>query len=69
LQQYRALTVDEPTAVKIKNGLRLSCEQLKLFDAPLGEVYRIYEKEELIALLKVIESAEGKVLAIDKTFF
>ncbi len=69
LSDFPAVTVSAKTAAKIKNGLRLRPDQLGLIDTAAGDVFRIYEQEALIALVRAIESAEGLVLAIDKTFF
>lgn len=69
LSGFPATSVSAKTAAKIKNGLRLRPDQLGLAETSVGDVFRIYEEKTLIALVRAIESADGLVLAIYKTFF
>lgn len=69
LSNFQAVPVSTKTATKIKNGLRLRPDQLGLSDVSAGDTFRIYEQEALIALVRAVESVEGLVLAIYKTFF
>ncbi len=69
LAAYRAVTVPAHAVPKIKNGLRMRPAQLKIQDEVMGEIFRLYDEKELLCLAKVIESEEGPVLAIEKTFY
>lgn len=69
LSAYRAVTVPTHAVPKIKNGLRMRPKQLGVQEATIGELFRLYDQQELLCLSKVIESEEGPVLAIEKTFY
>jgi len=69
LEGYRAVCVSKEQAAKIRNGIRLRPGQLKLQNVAAGDRFSIYEEGVLICLVRAVESAEGLVLAIDKTFY
>ncbi len=69
LSDVKAIKVPVQAVEKIKNGLRMRPQQLGICEAKIGELFRLYDKEELLCLSKVIESEEGLVLAVDKTFY
>lgn len=69
LSAYRAVTVPAQAVAKIKNGLRMRPKQLGIQEAVMDEFFRLYDGKELLCLSKVIDSEEGPVLAIQKTFY
>lgn len=70
LTHIKRVDVNEGNAAKVKNGIRLRPNQLKIEEYRKDEMFRIYEKNELICILKVIESeTEGFVLAMEKSFY
>ncbi|MBQ2696935.1 MAG: tRNA pseudouridine(55) synthase TruB [Clostridia bacterium] len=69
LSGYEAVSLSEETVVKIKNGLRMRPEQLGITAAKEGDVFRLYDGETLLCLVKAICEEGSLVLSIDKTFF
>ncbi len=69
LSAYRAVIVPAHAVSRIKNGLRMRPQQLGICEAKIGELFCLYDEKKLLCLSKVIESEEGLVLAIDKTFY
>ena len=69
LSDYPAVTLKEDAVVKIKNGLRMRPGQLGIGDAEEGDVFRLYDGETLLCLVKAIYDGTALVLSIEKTFF
>ncbi|MBE7040346.1 MAG: tRNA pseudouridine(55) synthase TruB [Ruminococcaceae bacterium] len=69
LSGYPAVTLTEQTVLKIKNGLRMRPDQLGISDAKEGDIFRLYDGESLLCLVKAIQSENALVLSIEKTFF
>ncbi len=69
LSNVTALTVDDEIAAKIKNGIRLRPGQLQISSFCEGELFRIYNGDALLAILKVISDENTHVLAIEKSFY
>lgn len=70
LTHIKRVDVNEENAAKVKNGIRLRPSQLKIEEYKKDELFCIYEENELICILKVIESeTEGLVLAMEKSFY
>ncbi len=70
LTHIKRVDANEENASKVKNGIRLRPEQLGIEKYEKDELFRIYEKDELICVLKVIESeTEGLLLAMEKSFY
>ncbi|MBQ3119098.1 MAG: tRNA pseudouridine(55) synthase TruB [Clostridia bacterium] len=69
LGDYERIDVAEENASKIKNGIRLRPEQLGIKEYEENQLFRIYEKGELICLLK-IKDCDGKMLlTMEKSFY
>ncbi len=69
LGDYERIDVAEENAGKIKNGIRLRPEQLGIKEYEENQLFRIYEKGELICLLK-IKDCDGKMLlTMEKSFY
>ncbi len=69
LSVYPPVYLVEEVASKIKNGLRMRPEQLGIKDANEGDMFRLYDKETLLCLVKAIAGENALVLSIEKTFF
>jgi len=69
LSHLKSVKVQDESAVKIKNGIRLRPEQLGMNDFLEEERFRIYHNQELFCILKVIRENEQYVLAMDKSFY
>lgn len=69
LASYPAVSVSSAYGNKIRNGLRFRVGQLGLEHAKEGDVFRLYENDVLLCLVKVVVSDKGLVLAIDKSFY
>ena len=70
LTHIKRVDVNTENAVKVKNGIRLRPNQLGIENFEKDELFRIYEENELICILKIIESeTEGLVLAMEKSFY
>ncbi len=69
LSGYPAVTLTEQTVLKIKNGLRMRPEQLGISGTKEGDVFRLYDGDMLLCLVKAILSESTLVLSIEKTFF
>ena len=69
LGDYERIDVTDENAGKIKNGIRLRPEQLGIKEYEENQLFRIYEKGELICLLK-IKNCDGQLLlAMEKSFY
>ena len=70
LTHIKRVDVNSENAPKVKNGIRLRPDQLGIEEYKVDELFRIYEENELICILKVIESeSDGLVLAMEKSFY
>lgn len=69
LSDITKVSVDEKTAEKIKNGLRLRPAQLQIATFCEGDRFRIYNNDALLAILKVVLDENCFVLAIEKSFY
>lgn len=69
LSDITKVSVDEKTAEKIKNGLRLRPAQLQIATFCEGDRFRIYNHDALLAILKVVSDDDCLVLAIEKSFY
>lgn len=69
LSAYPPVELSEDVVPKIKNGLRMRPKQLGITDAHEGDMFRLYDKETLLCLVKVITEENTLVLSIEKTFF
>ncbi len=69
LTEYREVNATEENIAKIKNGIRLRPQQLDIKNYKENEIFRIYDKGNLICLLKV-KDCDGKLLlAMEKSFY
>ena len=68
LSEFPAITVDDETSKKIKNGIMLRINQLGL-KAEVGEKFRIYDKDSFLCLVKIIESEGSRCIKIDMGFY
>lgn len=69
LGDYEGIDVGEENAGKIKNGIRLRPEQLGIKEYEENQLFRIYDKGELICILK-IKNCDGQLLlAMEKSFY
>lgn len=69
LSDITALSVSDEVAAKIKNGIRLRPAQLQILTFCEGDRFRIYNRGELLAILKVVLDEDCPVLAIEKSFY
>ena len=69
LSDINALSVCDEIAAKIKNGIRLRPAQLHIATFREGDRFRIYNRDELLAILKVVSDDDCFVLAIEKSFY
>lgn len=69
LADYPAAQLPPSAVPKIKNGLRMRPSQLGIPNVQPGDRFRFYDGDELLCLSKVIQSKEGLVLAIEKSFY
>lgn len=69
LSAYPSVQLAEEVVPKIKNGLRMRPGQLGITNANEGDVFRLYDKERLLCLVKTIADENALVLSIEKTFF
>lgn len=68
LSEFPAITVDDETSKKIKNGIMLRTNQLGI-KAEVGEKFRIYDKDSFLCLVKIVESESGRCIKIDMGFY
>ena len=69
LKNYKAIKASEENVAKIKNGIRLRPQQLDIKNYEENEIFRIYDKENLLCLLKVKNCDENLLLAMEKSFY
>jgi len=69
LSDFKKVCVVPENAVKIKNGIRLRPEQLGIEEFSLGQIFRIYENDELFCLLKIKDCDGKKLLTMEKSFY
>ncbi len=69
LGDYERIDVAEENAGKIKNGIRLRPEQLGIKEYEENQLFRIYEKGELICLLKIKDCDDKMLLTMEKSFY
>lgn len=69
LTDFVAVNVNEEFAQKIKNGIRLRPSQLGIKEYQEDQMFRIYEEENLICLLKVKNCDGHMLLAMEKSFY
>lgn len=69
LKDYTAIDASEENIVKIKNGIRLRPQQLDIKNYNENEIFRIYDKGNLICLLKVKNCDGNLLLAMEKSFY
>ncbi len=69
LSDITQLSADDEMAAKIKNGIRLRPAQLQISTFREGDRFRIYNHDELLAILKVVSDEDCFVLAIEKSFY
>lgn len=69
LTDFVAINVDDEFAQKIKNGIRLRPNQLGITDFCEDQMFRIYEEENLICLLKVKNCDGQMLLTMEKSFY
>ena len=69
LKDYTAIDASEENIVKIKNGIRLRPQQLDIKNYKENQIFRIYDKGNLICLLKVKNCDGNLLLAMEKSFY
>lgn len=69
LGEFYSVDVTTEYAQKIKNGIRLRPQQLGINDYSENDMYRIYEDNNLICLLKVKDCDGQLLLAMEKSFY
>ena len=69
LGDFIAINVSNENAIKIKNGIRLRPNQLGISDFCEEQMFRIYEEDVLICLLKVKKCDGQMLLAMEKSFY
>ncbi len=69
LGDFIAINVSNENAIKIKNGIRLRPNQLGISDFCEEQMFRIYEEDMLICLLKVKKCDGQMLLAMEKSFY
>ncbi len=69
LTEYREVNATEENVGKIKNGIRLRPQQLDIKNYEENEIFRIYDKGNLICLLKVKNCDGELLLAMEKSFY
>lgn len=69
LGDFSRIDVTEEYAQKIKNGIRLRPEQLKIEQYAENNIFRVYENNVLLCLLRV-KCCDGQLLlAMEKSFY
>ena len=69
LSVYPHITIPKDAAPKIRNGLRMRPKQLGIAKAAADDRFCLYDDASLLCLAKAVESTEGLVLAIEKSFY
>lgn len=69
LGEFVKIDADGENAAKIKNGIRLRPQQLDIKEYCENQIFRIYEKGELVCLLKVKNCDGQMLLAMEKSFY
>lgn len=69
LGEFLRVDVTEEYAQKIKNGIRLRPQQINIKDYSENEVFKIYEDNKLLCLLKVKNCDGQLLLAMEKSFY
>ncbi len=69
LTDFVRIDAAEETAAKIKNGIRLRPQQLGIKEYSDDQLFRIYQEDELICLLKVKNCDGQMLLAMEKSFY
>lgn len=69
LRDFTAINVSEEYAQKIKNGIRIRPSQVGIVDFCEDQMFRIYENDTLICLLKVKNCDGQMLLAMEKSFY
>lgn len=69
LQEIIPVFVDQQTAAKIKNGIRLRPEQLRITDFCENMLFRVYTEDSLLCILRIIMKEDTPLLAIEKSFY
>ena len=63
------MDVDEKTAEKIKNGIRLRPEQLGMEQVAEHDFVRIYHENALLCILKALDCDGQLLMAMEKSFY
>ena len=69
LGEFLRVDVTEDYAQKIKNGIRLRPEQLKIQQYAENDMFKIYENNSLLCLLRVKNCGGQLLLAMEKSFY
>lgn len=69
LGQFLRVDVTEEYAQKIKNGIRLRPQQINIKNYSENEIFKIYEENKLLCLLKVKNCDGQLLLAMEKSFY
>ena len=69
LGDFLRIDVTEEYAQKIKNGIRLRPEQLKIEQYVENDIFKIYENDMLLCLLRVKYCDGQLLLAMEKSFY
>ncbi len=69
LGEFLRVDVSQDYAQKIKNGIRLRPEQLRIKEYTENDIFKIYENDILLCLLKVKYCDGQLLLAMEKSFY
>lgn len=69
LSAISRIDVDEKTAEKVKNGIRLRPEQLNIEDIAENDYVRIYHENTLLCILKALDCDGQILMAMEKSFY
>ena len=69
LGEFLRVDVSEEYAQKIKNGIRLRPQQINIKNYSENEIFKIYEDNKLLCLLKVKDCDGQLLLAMEKSFY
>ncbi len=69
LADLKRADVDDKTAAKVKNGIRLRPEQLGIETMEEHELLRVYHNQELVCVLKAVNCDGSLLMAMEKSFY
>lgn len=69
LTEFKKIDATQENVAKIKNGIRLRPQQLDIKEYCENQIFRIYDKGELLCLLKVKNCDGQMLLAMEKSFY